>query len=190
MQFNVKEEPYNAGLEEAKLAQQNSLRIVELDRERQLRSKMPHQANSLVSEVARDSGMAKAEVVPLRAENADIAIRRGIIDAFVKTCQRWQLSHEEQCRLLGYQPSDVIGQLMLAGSIVPSSQDIRDRVGLVVGISLSLGALFDNVVKAEITWLNAQRDELNGKSALEHLLEGRIANLFFVEQLLRQERGL
>ena len=180
----------NTGLKEARLARENNNKIVQLDRERQLRMKQPLQANSLVSEVTQVRGIAGAEVVPLTVSNVGIARRRGIIDAFVKVCERWQLKQVEQTKLLGYQPSDVVGRLLLAGGITPSSQDTRDRVGLVVGISLGLGALFDESVEAEVIWLNSERVELQGRSALEHMLQGRISNLFFVEQLVRLERGL
>jgi len=115
---------------------------------------------------------------------------KGLVDAFAKTCQRWHLSAAEQVILLGYKGSEFLGQQLLAGLFLELSQDTRDRVGYVLGISLGLGALFDEHEEAELSWLIVQRDALNGQSALNFMLEGRMVNLMIVADLVARERGL
>jgi hypothetical protein len=67
---------------------------------------------------------------------------RGIMDSFVKTCQRWGLSRKEQLILLGYGgDSASLGLQLLRGRLLSPPQDVKDRTGYVLGISL---------VKAEI----------------------------------------
>ena len=115
---------------------------------------------------------------------------KGLVDAFAKTCQRWHLSAAEQVILLGYKGNEFLGQQLLEGLFLELSQDARDRVGYVLGISLGLGALFDEHEEAELSWLMAQRDALNGQSALNFMLEGRMVNLMIVADLVARERGL
>jgi hypothetical protein len=92
--------------------------------------------------------------------------------------------------LLGYKGSEFLGQQLLAGLFLELSQDTRDRVGYVLGISLGLGALFDEHEEAELSWLMVERDALNGQSALNFMLEGRMVNLMIVADLVARERGL
>ena len=115
---------------------------------------------------------------------------RGVVDAFVKTCQRWKLGEHDQMVLLGYEPHDVVGQRVLAGDILPSAQDFEDRVGYVVGISLGLEALFGVNAEAEMGWLREPRIELDDNSPLTFMLEGHMANLFTISELVVHERGL
>src|ERR1700688_3240770 len=68
----------------------------------------------------------------------------GTIDAFVKTCQRWHLSPEQQIVLLGYNGSEFFGQQLLEGRLIAPSQDVRERAGYILAISIGLGSLFDN----------------------------------------------
>ena len=116
---------------------------------------------------------------------------RGILDAYVKTCQRWNLGPDKQMILLGYEPDDVFGLHMLSGHILPpASKDFRDRISYILCIGLGLGTVFNEAVEAELNWLNRTRPELNDKSAFDHMLEGHMSNLFIVANLVEHERGL
>jgi Protein of unknown function (DUF2384) len=114
----------------------------------------------------------------------------GTIDAFVKTCQRWHLSPQQQIILLGYDGSGFFGQQILDGRLLAPPQDVRERAGYVLAISIGLGSLFDESERAELEWLNAPRDVLNGRSPLAYMLEGRMANLMYVAMMVARERGL
>ena len=115
---------------------------------------------------------------------------RGSLDGYVKTCQRWRLEPDKQMILLGYEPHDGVGRHVLSGVHIPSSQDFRDRIAYVLLISLGLGSMFNEVVEAELNWLNKARPELNDQSAFDYMLEGHMSNLFVIADLVELERGL
>jgi hypothetical protein len=117
-------------------------------------------------------------------------LRSGTIDAFVKTCQRWHLSTDQQIILLGYKGSAFFGFQILDGRLLAPPQDVLDRVGYILAISLGLGFLFGNSERAELAWLNAPREALNGSSPLTYMLEGRMENLMNVAAMVAHERGL
>lgn len=62
--------------------------------------------------------------------------------------------------------------------------------GYILAISVGLGSLFDNSERAELAWLNAPRDALNGSSPLAYMLEGRMANLVDVATMVARDRGM
>ena len=115
---------------------------------------------------------------------------QGILSAFVFVCERWSLARDDRFKLLGFPPGDLVAQGLLGGGLPPSSQDVRERVGYVVGISIALGGLFDRNQEAELAWLNQHRAALDGKTPLQCMLQRRMVNLVQVSELLRQERGL
>jgi hypothetical protein len=91
--------------------------------------------------------------------------------------------------LLGYKGNETEGAALMRAAILPSI-DLRDRIGYVLGISIGLGAVFGESELAELTWLRAARREIGGVSALDYMLEGRMANLITVVELVSRERGL
>jgi hypothetical protein len=118
------------------------------------------------------------------------SVKSGTIDAFVKTCQRWHLSPEQQIILLGYKGSEFFGLQLLEGRVLSPPQDVRERAGYILAISIGLSSLFDDLERAELAWLHAPRDVLNESSALAHMLEGRMANLMNVAAMVDKERGM
>ena len=130
-------------------------------------------------------------LVPSQGPQFEVQGRpQGILGAFVSVCKRWGLTRDDQSKLLGFPPGDFVAQSLLGGGIPPSSQDVRERVGFVVGISITLGALFGRNHEAELAWLNQRRAKLDGKTPLQCMLQRRMLNLAQVSELLRQERGL
>lgn len=118
------------------------------------------------------------------------AVRSGVLEAFLKTCQRWHLSLEQQVILLGYKGSEFFGLQFLEGRVLAPPQDVRERAGYILAISIGLGSLFDKSERAELAWLNAPRKALNGRSALAYMLEGRMANLMDIAAMVDHERGM
>lgn len=116
--------------------------------------------------------------------------RNGTIEAFVKTCQRWRLSQDQQVVLLGYKGSEFFGREFLEGRLIAPPQDVRERAGYVLAISIGLGSLFNDSENAELTWLKAPREELSGDSPLAYMLEGRMTNLMYVATMVAHERGM
>jgi hypothetical protein len=115
---------------------------------------------------------------------------RGYLDAFLKTCQRWHLSLDQQIVLLGFKGSEFLGHQLLTRRVLALSQDAKDRTGYVLGISIGLGALFDESEAAELAWLSAPRPALGGQSARDCMLHGRMSDLINVAELVARERGL
>jgi hypothetical protein len=118
------------------------------------------------------------------------SVRSGTIDAFLKTCQRWHLSQDQQIVLLGYKGSEFFGLQLLEGRVLSPPQDVRERAGYILAISVGLGSLFEDSERAELAWLNAPREALNGSSPLAYMLEGRMANLMDVAAMVAHERGM
>jgi Protein of unknown function (DUF2384) len=144
-----------------------------------------------VSEMAapqtRGLGSSVANITP---PTQVVRPKSDIINVFAKTCQRWHLLPQHQIVLLGYKGGESLGQQLLDGSLLEVPQDVQERTGYILAISIGLGALFDESEKAEIAWLNTPRETLNGQSALAFMLEGRMANVMDVAAMVAHERGM
>jgi Protein of unknown function (DUF2384) len=114
----------------------------------------------------------------------------GLIDAFVKTCQRWRLNEREQSVLLGYGTNPPLAREMTSGRYRDLPQDVRDRVAYIVGISLGLGTVFDEAVRAELDWLHRPHPKLANRTPLSEMLMGHMKQLITVSDLVAEERAL
>ena len=114
---------------------------------------------------------------------------RGIVEGFIKTCQRWNLDSEQQKTLLGLSPSDPYGDLVLIGLVNFMSQDFEDRIGYVIGISIGLQILFRGNREAEINWLNCERKSLSNSAPIEYMLNGHMIDIIKISHLVDRERG-
>jgi hypothetical protein len=115
---------------------------------------------------------------------------RGLMDAFVRTCQRWRLSPSQQAILLGYGSNQLLAVDFLSGRYLNLPQDVKDRIGYTIGISIGLGALFNESIQAEMDWLNTPHPRLRNRSPLSVMLAGRMAELIATSALVDQERAL
>lgn len=113
-----------------------------------------------------------------------------LIEAYTKVAQRWGLSEDEQVLLLGYGGGRSVGRGLLSGEIKLPSQDLNDRIGYVLGISVGLGSLFREAIQPELDWLALPRKELGGESARQRMLSGRMRDLLAVHYLVLRERNL
>jgi len=116
--------------------------------------------------------------------------RHGVMDAFVNTCQRWKLSQHEMLVMLGYGDSPFLGRQILDSRMLATPRDARDRAAYILAISIGLGTMFNEVADAERRWLNLPHSKLNGNTPLAFMLEGRMAHIVLVLQLVERERGL
>jgi hypothetical protein len=135
------------------------------------------------------AGLAPAES-PVPQPSQTVPTKKGLLDAFVKTCQRWHLTQQQQIILLGYSGSEHFGRQLLFEGLLAPPQDARDRAGYILSISIGLDVLFDGSEQAELTWLNTPREVLNGKTALAFMLEGSMANVMIVAAMVNRERGM
>ena len=125
-----------------------------------------------------------------KVKREDLSKPHGIYDAFLRVCLRWQLSRDDQFKLLGFEPNDPFCQRLLSGPIRRASLDVEDRAGYVVSIGIGLFSLFGNSEEAEREWMNQTRARLQNKSPLSFILDGRMENLFVVDGMVRRERGI
>src|SRR5258708_3950758 len=74
----------------------------------------------------------------------------GVMEAFIKICQRWRLSDDQQMILLGYPNATSFFNQLKLGHMPLISQDTKDRIGYVLHISIGLGAIYNDVEEAEL----------------------------------------
>lgn len=114
----------------------------------------------------------------------------GLAEGFKNVCERWSLDRLAMAKLLHLEEEIGLSKLILSGQVPPVTGDLKDRMALVIGISIGLGELFDDDKNAELQWLNSGRSELSGLSPLEHMLKGDLLNLRNVVEILDYARGL
>lgn len=109
--------------------------------------------------------------------------------AFFKLAERWNLRVAEQRKLLGDPPESTFYKWKRerAGTL---SRDTLERVSYLLGIFKSLAILFPQPERAD-AWLRKPNaaSTFGGKSALERMLSGNVADLFVVRQYLDAQRG-
>ena len=119
-----------------------------------------------------------------------LANRYAIIEMFLSVCKRWNVDIGQQMTLLGYSSNNPFVHKILDSDFSELPRDMEDRAGYVVGISLSLSILFGNNEEAELSWLRLPRNKLDGKSAIEYMLEGDYKNLYVISNMVKRERGI
>lgn len=115
--------------------------------------------------------------------------RKGVVEGFTRTCERWGLTRAQQIVLLGYSGNELLAQPILLGR-ARASRDVEDRTGYVLSISIGLGALFDNSVRAELDWLRRPHKDLANTSPMDFMLRGGMFDIVRVNELVQKERGL
>lgn len=121
---------------------------------------------------------------PVRRDLAGPALR-----AFFNIADRWGLGNEQERVLLGspgrstfYRwKRDLSGQL---------PHDVLERISYILGIYKALHLIFGNEQQAD-AWISRANDAplFGGRSALDRMLGGQVADLFVVRQFLDAQRG-
>ncbi len=137
---------------------------------------------------------SRPEIEP-RDHPADYPVRStqkptGLAEGFKNVCERWSIDPLSMAKLLHLEEEIGLSRLILSGQVPPVTGDLKDRMALVIGISIGLGELFDDDKNAELQWLNSAHSELSSLSPLEHMLKGDLLNLRDVVELLDNARGL
>ncbi len=125
-----------------------------------------------------------AQYLPQETELAGPALR-----AFFKLAERWDLRVAEQRKLLGDPPESTFYKWKREqdGAL---SRDTLERISYLLGIFKALAILFPDPARAD-AWLRKPNSAptFGGKSALERMLSGNVADLFVVRQYLDAQRG-
>lgn len=150
--------------------------------------------NSFIQQSNLQGSFADVGLVPDVAPTFPAALQKsqviahGLMEVFVKTCQRWRLRDEEQMILLGYPDERSYFSQLKFGS-APISQDVRDRVGYMLHISVGLGAVYGELEEAELAWLNEPRLRFDGESAIRFMLRGKMRQLIAVSEAVLDLRN-
>lgn len=111
------------------------------------------------------------------------------LSTFFRIVELWDLSVEEQMILLGLSARSTFFKWKKdANAVLP--KDTLERISYIIGIYKALQILLPNE-KAADEWVKKPNEAplFSGKSALERMLSGQVADLFLVRQYLDAERG-
>jgi hypothetical protein len=101
----------------------------------------------------------------------------------------WGLSNKEQIKLLGNPPKSTFYRWKQAESAGLSS-DTLERLSYIFGIYSALQVLLPNPNAAD-AWIKKPNAAplFGGRSAMERMLSGQVADLYIVRQYLDAQRG-
>ena len=154
-------------------------------------------ANSLRSKKDPPSGSIIEEGVPGRlsedmrfAQSVDRNTLSGsALRAFFKIADLWGLSNEKQMTLLG-RPSPATFYRWKKKRDGSLSKDTLERISYLLGIYKALQILLPDPARAD-AWVRQpnQAPPFAGRSALDRMLSGNVADLYIVRQYLDAQRG-
>lgn len=109
--------------------------------------------------------------------------------AFFRIAQAWGLKSAEARRLLGDPPESTFYKWKKQQDGAPS-RDVIERISYVLGIFKALELLFPDPTRAD-AWIRKPNAALpfGGRSALDRMLSGNVADLYVVRSYLDAQRG-
>lgn len=106
---------------------------------------------------------------------------------FFRIAEAWRLSEGEQMRLLGLDSRSTL-QNWKRGAVASVPRDALERVSYVLGIYKGLQILLPKTADQWVRKPNKAR-VFGGKSALERMASGNVADLYVVRQYVDGQRG-
>jgi hypothetical protein len=119
--------------------------------------------------------------------------RRGLsgpgLRTFFRIAEQWGLSVEEQMRLLGLAARSTYFKWKKDPNVT-LSRDTLERISYILGIYKALQILLPDPRAAD-EWVRRPNTAapFGGRSALDRMLSGQVADLFIVRQYLDAQRG-
>jgi hypothetical protein len=110
--------------------------------------------------------------------------------AFFRIAKLWGIANEEQMTLLGVSAPSTFFKWKRHPDSVTLSKDTLERISYVLGIYKALQILLPDEHAAD-AWVRQPNDSplFGGRSALERMLSGNVADLYVVRQYLDAQRG-
>ncbi|MDT9598635.1 antitoxin Xre/MbcA/ParS toxin-binding domain-containing protein [Sphingosinicella rhizophila] len=109
------------------------------------------------------------------------------LDVFMPLAEAWNLSTDEQMRLLGSPPRSTFFKWKKDGGALP--RDTVDRISNLLAIWKSLEILFTDPARS-VEWIKRPNEFFGGMSALDTMLEeGNFFDMARVRQYLDAQRG-
>ena len=107
---------------------------------------------------------------------------------FFRIAELWHLSDTEQAIILGVKSTHIA--ILKNDDHVVLSDDTLERISYVLGMYKALQILLPDIQAAD-SWVNRANIAplFGGRSALDRMLSGNVADLFVVRQYLDAERG-
>ena len=133
---------------------------------------------------------ATSTVRPLRGGASEFTALGGAgLRAFANIAERWDLSIADQLRLLGIASRSTFFKWRRERE-PRLPQDTLERLSYLLGIYKALQILLPDPRAAD-EWVRKPNDAppFGGRSALERMLSGQVADLYVVRQYLDAERG-
>ena len=123
---------------------------------------------------------------------ADLATREAghaLLRTFFRIADAWKLSSKEAMTLLGLRSRSTY-HVWKEGNSGPLSRDTLERISYVLGIYKALQMLLPSGESAD-SWIRKPNTAplFGGKSALERLMSGNVADLYEVRRYLDAQRG-
>lgn len=108
---------------------------------------------------------------------------------FFKIAGTWDLTETEQMRLLGLESRSTL-QSWKRGAVKHIGRDALERISYVIGIFGALQILIPNETAAD-RWIRKENKAplFAGRSAIDRMASGNVADLFLVRQYLDSQRG-
>lgn len=131
--------------------------------------------------------MGVAEPVSRPVSGEEMA--RAGLRAFFRIAELWHLTVDEQIRLLGSPARSTYFKWKKQGaSALP--RDVLERISYILGIYKALQVLLPDERAAD-AWVRRPNTAplFGGRSALERMLSGNVADLYEVRRYLDAERG-
>lgn len=106
---------------------------------------------------------------------------------FFRIAEAWELKEQEQMRLLGLDSRSTF-QSWKRGAIAAIPKDALERISYVLGIYKGLHILLPNTADDWVRKPN-MAVPFAGRSALERMASGNVADLYVVRQYVDAQRG-
>lgn len=117
------------------------------------------------------------------------AVSAPALRTLFRIADAWQLSAKELMKLLGNPPRSTFYKWK-HGEKVALPHDVLERMSYIFGIYAALQVLLPKAEAAD-TWIKKPNSAplFGGKSALDRMLSGQVADLYVVRQYLDAQRG-
>lgn len=108
---------------------------------------------------------------------------------FFRISSAWGLTEAEQMRFLGLESRSTL-QSWKRGSVKHIGRDALERISYVIGIYGALQILLPGQASAD-SWIRKQNNAplFGGRSAIDRMASGNVADLYVVRQYLDAQRG-
>ena len=125
---------------------------------------------------------AAAAATPSRKDLTGPALR-----TFFRIADAWRLSENEQMRILGLDSRSTL-QNWKRGAVSVIPKDALERISYVMGIYKGLQTLLPQTADEWVRKPN-KAQIFGGKSALDRMVSGNVADLYVVRQYVDGQRG-